>query len=166
MTSASDVHERPARGAVKIWFRFAPREGWPPYDTEGLWATELTADTARVENVPFLQDGVAQGDVVRFETDAAGVRWARGRVRASGHCVIRVLPERAGPLGGSASAVHAEFARFGLGGEVFGPELPLVALDVPADADFRDLKQVLEDGESNGWWRYEVGCATDRWWDA
>lgn len=24
---------------IKVWFRFVPREGWFPQDTEGLWAT-------------------------------------------------------------------------------------------------------------------------------
>lgn len=133
MTAASDLPGRPAGDAIKIWFRFVPREGGLPYDTEGRWATQLGADTARVDNVPFLQDGVAPGDVIRFETDAQGMRWSRGRVRASGHCVVRVLPEPAGPLGASASAVHAQFARFGLGGEAFSAQLPLVAFDVPPD---------------------------------
>ncbi|MGW1666952.1 DUF4265 domain-containing protein, partial [Streptomyces microflavus] len=46
---------------IKVWYRFVPREGWLRHDTEGLWATRLSGDTARVENVPFLQDGVAEG---------------------------------------------------------------------------------------------------------
>jgi hypothetical protein len=166
VTTAPEVHERPFGDAIKVWFKFEPREGWLPYDTEGLWATQLTPDTARVDNVAFLQDGVAQGDVVRFVTDAEGRRWACERVQASGHCVVRVLPRPSGPLGRSASAVVARFARFSLGGEAFSAELPLVAFDVPADADFREIKLVLEDGESQGWWDYEVGCGTDRWWNS
>ncbi len=151
---------------IKIWFRFVPREGWLPYDKEGLWATQLSEDTARVDNVPFLQDGVAQGDVVRFMTDSEGKRWATGNVKASGHCVLRVIPIPSGPLGRSAAAVHAEFTRFGLGGEAFSPEFPLVAFDVPADADFHEIKQTLEQGESDGWWHYELGTATDHWRNA
>lgn len=164
MTESADVHERPTGEAIKVWFTFVPREGWLPYDTEGLWATRLGPDTARVDNVPFLYDGIAQGDVVRFETDAEGRCWGRNRVQASGRCVIRVLPVPSGPLGPSAVAVHAQFARFGLGGEVFSAELPLVAFDVPADADFPKIKQVLEAGGSNGWWHFEVGHGTELWW--
>jgi hypothetical protein len=48
--------------------------------------------------VPFLQDDIAQGDVVRFDTDAEAVRWSWERVSASGHCTIRVLSVPAGPL--------------------------------------------------------------------
>lgn len=77
--------------------------------------------------------------------------------------MIRVLPVPSGLLGPSASAVHANFARFGLGGEVFSAQLPLVAFDVPADVDFREIKQVLADGVSNGCWSFEVGCGIDRW---
>ncbi|WP_366942318.1 DUF4265 domain-containing protein [Amycolatopsis sp.] len=57
---------------IKVWFRFEPREGWLPHDIEGLWTTLLDEDTARIENVPFLQDGIAEGDVV-----ATSSRWSR-----------------------------------------------------------------------------------------
>jgi len=80
-----DLHERPA-GEIKIWFRFVPREGWLPFDTEGLWATRVEDGTARINNVPFLQTGIAQDDVVRFDEDSEGVFWARERVEASGNC--------------------------------------------------------------------------------
>lgn len=93
---------------IKVWFQCVPREGWFPQDTEGLWATRLSADTARVQNVPFLQNGVAEGDVVRFQTDSAGLHWAVGRVSSAGNCTIRVVPIPSGPPGaqpsGSASA--------------------------------------------------------------
>lgn len=82
---------------IKVWFRFVPREGWFPQDTEGLWAMKLGDDTASVENCPFLQDGVAEGDVVRYRTDADGLHWAVGRVSSSGNCTIRVLPVPTGP---------------------------------------------------------------------
>jgi hypothetical protein len=87
-------------------------------------------------------------------------------VRASGHCVIRVIPVPFGPLGHDALAVRAQFTRFSLGGETFGPQLPLIAFDVPTDADFTAIKQLLDEGSSNGWWHFEVGYGTDRWWNA
>ncbi|MEQ4720191.1 DUF4265 domain-containing protein [Nonomuraea sp. B19D2] len=108
-----------------MWFQFVPREGWLPYDTEGLWATRLSRDTARVANIPFLQDGVAEGDVVRFITDDDGLHWACERVEASGNCTIRVLPVPDGPLGRSAQPVHEQLAPFGQDGASFSTELPL-----------------------------------------
>ena len=163
---AADVHDRQGANDVKIWFRFVPREGWLPYDTEGLWATPVGPNTARIKNVPFLQDGVAQGDVIRFETDPEGLNWSRERIEVSGNCVVRVLPIPNGPLGRSAQAVHARFSEFGLGGEVFSDSLPLVAINVPADADFVGIKAVLSRGQDEGWWHFEVGCATERWWNS
>lgn len=164
MTSTPpDVHEPTEGDVLKIWFEFMPREGWLPYDTEGLWATALGTDTARLDSAPFLQDGVAKDDVVRFETDEEGVHWCRERVRASGNCTIRVLPEPDGPLGRGANGVNERFHAFGLEGEPFDEALPLVAFNVPADADFAGIKELLRKGEAEGWWYFEVGCATDRW---
>ncbi|MGW3513568.1 DUF4265 domain-containing protein [Streptomyces sp. NPDC000994] len=151
---------------IKIWFRFIPREGWLPQDTEGLWATRLSADTARVQSVPFLQDGVAEGDVVRFQTDADGLHWAVGRVSASGNCTIRVVPVPSGPLGRNPQAMHQRFAPFRLGGEVFSEDFPMVAMNAPAGADFTGIKALLTHGQEAGWWHYELGCVTDEWRNA
>ncbi|MDQ0798276.1 DUF4265 domain-containing protein [Streptomyces sp. B1I3] len=151
---------------IKVWFRFVPREGWFPQDTEGLWATRLGEDTARVQNAPFLQDGVAEGDIVRFETGSDGLHWAAGRVSSSGNCTIRVVPVPSGPLGRSAQAVHERLSVFGLGGEVFSTEFPMAAFTAPAGADFAGIKRLLEQGEEKGWWHYEIGCGTEEWWSA
>ncbi|MGW6499596.1 DUF4265 domain-containing protein [Nonomuraea angiospora] len=151
---------------IKVWFRFVPREGWLPYDTEGLWTTRLSGDTARVANAPFLQDGVAEGDVVRFVTDGEGLHWACERVEASGNCTVRVLPVPGGPLGRSAQAVHEQLAPLGLGGESFSSELPLVAFTVPADADLGRIKALLTRGQRDGWWHFEESCVTDAWRNA
>ncbi|WP_398946643.1 DUF4265 domain-containing protein [Streptomyces sp. BK340] len=43
---------------------------------------------ARVQNAPFLQGGVAEGDVVRYQTDSDGLHRAVGRV-SSGNGAIR-----------------------------------------------------------------------------
>ncbi|MFH8894735.1 MULTISPECIES: DUF4265 domain-containing protein [unclassified Streptomyces] len=151
---------------IKVWFRFVPREGWMAMDTEGLWAAKVGPDTASVRNAPFFQDGVAEGDVVRFRTDSDGVHWAVGRVGSSGSCTIRVVPVPTGPLGGSAAAVHQHFSPFGIGGEVFSAEFPMVALTAPAGSDFTGIKALLVRGQEEGWWHYEMGCATADWWSA
>ncbi|SCG56166.1 protein of unknown function [Micromonospora echinaurantiaca] len=164
MTSPAPDRNRPiGERHVKVWFRFTPREGWLPYDREGLWGVTVGPDTARICNVPFLQDGVAEGDVVRFLTDAHGAHWAAERVEPSGNCTVRVLPVPTGPLGRSAQAVHDRLAPFGLGGETFSPELPLVALTVPADADLPAIKATLLRGQAEGWWHFEAACVTDAW---
>ncbi|MEU9102560.1 DUF4265 domain-containing protein [Streptomyces sp. NPDC048361] len=151
---------------IKVWFRFVPREGWFPQDTEGLWATKLSDDTARVENAPFLQDGVAEGDVVKYQTDSDGLHWAVGQVSSSGNCTIRVVPIPTGPLGDNPQAVHQRLSPFGLGGEVFSEGFPMVVFTVPAGADFAGIKALLARGQTEEWWHYEVGCGTGEWWGA
>lgn len=147
-------------------FRFVPCQGWFPQDTEGLWATRLSVDTARADSVPFLQDGGAQGDVVRFQTDDEGLHWASGRMSASGNCAVRAVPIPSGPLGRSPQAVHQRLADFQLGGEVFIEEFPMVAFDVPASTDFGALKQLSVRGQDEGWWHLEVGSGTEAFWSA
>lgn len=150
-------------GKIKVWFRFEPRAGWLPFDTEGLWAVPLSADTATIASAPFLQDGISEGDVIRFAPDDEGVNWAIERVTASGNVAIRILPIPDGPLGPDASEVHARLAGFGLSGEAFSPEFPLVAITIPADAPMGEIKAVLARGEAEGWWYWEMGCSTRAW---
>ncbi|MEU6403110.1 DUF4265 domain-containing protein [Streptomyces sp. NPDC046985] len=151
---------------IKVWFRFVPREGWFPQDAEGLWATKLSDDTARVESAPFLQGGVAEGDVVKYQTDSDGLHWAVGQVSSSGNCTIRVVPIPSGPLGDSPQAVHQRLSPFGLGGEVFSEDFPMVAFTVPAGADFAGIKALLARGQTEEWWHCEVSCGTGEWWGA
>ena len=72
-------------------------------------------------------------------------------------------PVRSGPLGRSARAVHERLSPFGLSGEVFSEEFPLVAFTVPADADLGGIKAMLSRGQEDGWWHFEAGCVTDAW---
>ncbi|MEV6923724.1 DUF4265 domain-containing protein [Dactylosporangium sp. NPDC051485] len=98
---------------------------------------------------PLTAAGAAERGGVEF--------WAVGWVAASGHSVVRILPHPGGPLGPSAKAVHERLAPFGLGGESFSAEFPLVAVDVPPDADLAGLKRLLRAGVEQGWWAYETG---------
>ncbi|MEV6964851.1 DUF4265 domain-containing protein [Hamadaea sp. NPDC051192] len=148
---------------IKIWIKFVPRDGWLPYDTEGLWAEPLDGHTARVRSIPFLANGIAFGDVLNYTVGEDSTRWASGRVATSGHCTVRVLPTPAGPLGPSAEAVHRCFAPWNLGGEAYSKELPLVALDIPVGADLTGIKSLLDRGVEDGWWYSETACVTDAW---
>ncbi|WP_043631274.1 DUF4265 domain-containing protein [Nonomuraea candida] len=164
MTSPTPAGDDQAAGErIKLWFRFAPREGWLPYDTEGLWAAPVTSDTARIENVPFLVDGVAQGDIVRFITGTDGLHWATERVTWSGGNTIRVLPIPSGPLGRSAAAVHERLAPFGIGGEAYSADFPLVALNIPSGDSLSEIKSLLTHGQDEGWWAFEAACIGDAW---
>lgn len=162
----ADPHPRQSEESIKIWFKFVPRIEWLPFDTEGMWAIARGADTAEVDNVPFLQAGIAVGDVVQYVVDDRDRRWSVRRIAESGNCTVRILPDPSGPFGKSGPAVIDRFRPFGIDGEVFSNELPLVALNVSAEADFSAIKSLLGSGEEAGWWFVDVGCGTQRWWDA
>ncbi|RPK38914.1 hypothetical protein EES37_23015 [Streptomyces sp. ADI91-18] len=76
------------------------------------------------------------------------------------------MPVPSGPLARSPQAVHQRLGAFHLGGEVMSADFPMAAFNVPADADFAGIKALLNQGQDEGWWHYEVGCGTDEWWNA
>ena len=155
-----------AQDLIKVWFRFVPRENWLPYDEEGMWAIPLGDDVVQIDNIPFLVPGVAQEDRVRITTDADGLHRAVERVEWSGNFTIRVLPEHDGPIGPSVQAVREQFTPFGVTAEGFSADLPLTALNIPADADLSAVKALLQQGQEAGWWWYEEACIGDAWREA
>jgi Domain of unknown function (DUF4265) len=106
--------------------------------------------------------GVATDDLIRVRRGEDGQLWADGKLQWSGHCTIRIIVFRDGPLGGSRQQVLDMFAPLGVTGEGI-ERYQMVALDVPPDADIAAVKRLLRDGTRDGWWKYEEGCIGDAW---
>jgi Domain of unknown function (DUF4265) len=154
--------ERP--GFARVRFRLEQDEdGWPPAESEGLWAVPLGGNAYRIDNTPWFARNVAADDVFLAEPDADGRLWAGERLRWSGNCTIRVIPLRDGPLAGSQQAVLDVFVPLGASGEGYGPGLSIVALTIPPDADLAGIKRILRQGEADGSWAYEEGCISGEW---
>ncbi|WP_329430898.1 DUF4265 domain-containing protein [Streptosporangium sp. NBC_01495] len=136
-------------------------DGWPPAGSERLWAIPVGPGRARLDNIPFFVRGVACGDVVRIETDAEGVVWAKEVVEFSGNCTIRVVPDDSGDLEGDLENVLGLFAPLGIEGEGL-EQFGLVALNIPPTANLAGAKQLLSEGQDS-WWDYEEGCITEDW---
>lgn len=103
---------RPGRTAqrgdqfVKVVFELPrDKDGWPPAASEGLWAIPVSPDVVRLDNTPFFVRGVAAGDLIRVHREADGQLRAAARLQWSGHCTIRIIVFRDGPLGGSRQQV-------------------------------------------------------------
>ena len=155
-------HERP--GFVKVRFRLEQDEdGYPPAESEGLWAVPLGGDAYRVDNTPWFARNVAADDVFLAEPDSGGRLWAIERLRWSGNCTIRVIPYSDGPLAGSQRAVLDVFVPLGAEGEGYGSGLNIVALTIPPEADLTAVKRTLQQGEADGTWAYEEGCISSEW---
>ncbi|MEM9656697.1 MAG: DUF4265 domain-containing protein, partial [Actinomycetota bacterium] len=137
---------------VKVRFNLqADDDSWPPVESEGLWAEPIGGDEYRVDNTPWFVQGVAADDVVRALAGSDGVLWAIAPVRWSGRLTIRVIPRADGQLRGDRQAVLDTFGAHGVTGEGI-EQYGMVALDIPADADFPYLKSLLVAGEADGRW--------------
>lgn len=103
---------------VKIRFELHQDDGgWPPAETEGVWAVPIGGDLFRVDNTPWFVRGVAADDVVQAIPDPGGVLWFRQVHQRSGHVVVRVIPRSDGRLAGDRQAVLDAFTVFGVSGE-------------------------------------------------
>jgi hypothetical protein len=151
-------------GFVKVRFRLdRDEDGYPPAESEGLWAVPLGGNAYRIDNTPWFARNVAADDVFVAEPDGDGRLWAVERLRWSGNSTIRVIPFQDGPLAGSQQAVLDIFVPLGVDGEGYGSGLNIVALTVPPNADLARIKRTLQQGEADGSWAYEEGCISGEW---
>lgn len=151
-------------GFVKVRFRIErDADGFPPADSEGLWAVPVGNGSYRIDNTPWFARNVAAEDIFLAHPDEDGRLWAGERLRWSGNCTIRVIPFAEGPLAGSQQAVLDMFVPMGAEGEGYGSGLNIVALTIPPNANLSAIKQTLRQGEANGSWAYEEGCISSEW---
>ncbi|WP_448316780.1 DUF4265 domain-containing protein [Streptomyces sp. CO7] len=155
MTHISDDH-------VKVHFRMETEDGWPPVSVESLWAVDLGHGTVRLDNTPFFVRGVAGGDIVRVQQGDDGVLWAGETVQASQNCTIRLIVLKDEGSATARQSVLEVFHRLGTTGEGI-ERFRMVALDVPPQADLPRIRELLEHGETEGWWHWEEGCVTAAW---
>ena len=150
-------------GLVKVRFKLTRDEGgWPPVESEGVWAEPLGDDAYRIDNTPWFVLGIAADDVVSALAGSDGVLWATGKLRSSGRLTIRVIPRADGPMAGDLEAVLSAFRAFGVSGEG-ASQWSIVALDVAPDADLPAVKGLLIAGEADGRWDFEEGSIDNAW---
>ena len=137
--------------------------GWPPAESEGLWAKPDGPGRFRLDNTPWFVRGVAAEDVVEAKPDDAGVLWFVRLLERGERVVIRVIPQEDRPLRGDRQAVLDAFTPLGVTGEGMTTPVNMVALDVGPEAIVASVKELLERGEADGRWHYEEGCVTNRW---
>ncbi len=142
---------------VKVGFRLQRDEdGYPPADSEYLWALPIKGDLYEIDNIPFFVRSVSWGDVIRAEMED-GELWFQEMVRASDHSTIRVVVFR-GSLDDDAHDAAVGRLRKDLELIACSSErshIPgLVAVDVPPHA-LAQAKDLLAEGERRGYWEYE-----------
>lgn len=149
---------------VKVRFALERDEdGWPPAESEGLWAEPVDGDLYRLDNIPWFVRGVAAGDVVQARPDTDGVLWFVEVRERGGHMTVRVISRYDGPFDGNRQEVLDVFLRLGVGAEGMSSPVNMVALDIAPDAPLPSVKSLLASGESDGRWYVEEGCISDEW---
>lgn len=132
---------------VKILFEIEGQN-----EVESVWATPVE-DGYQLDNIPFYAREVALDDVVRVTKDADGALRFDGLVRASGHSTIRLWFASAD----DAQGTRDELRRLGCPSELSDLDR-LVAVDVPPDVAYDDIKAKLDASEKAGVFEYEEAC--------
>lgn len=114
--------------------------------SEPLWARPIEGDLFALVNVPFFAFGLNLADVVHAPL-IDGVRAVRAVVKPSGHRTLRVVfdPTHAG----ERAREHVDALR-AFTGIIERASDRMIAVDVPADADFDGLLRLLLRWETEG----------------
>jgi hypothetical protein len=136
----------------RVSFRIEQDEdGYPPYESETLWATEISEESGDlvVDNIPFFESAATIGDVIRgYHRD--GQFWFERLVQPSGHSLLRVIvysPER-------VAEIRRRLRMLGCSTEEF-KDKPLIAVDIPSEIPLRPIRKFLDDLEENDVATYE-----------
>lgn len=135
-------------------------DGYPPFNSEGMWCIRIDEQRFRVDNIPYFVTGVSFGDVVSVAEDKDGRLNFKEVVEEGGHSTFRViindeLDDQQPPevrIRELASKLE------GLGcATAISPPPELLAIDIPPVVIVAKVQEMLSDGESKGLWSYEEG---------
>ena len=138
-------------GLGKVTFRLEPG-AWHGSATETVWAEPVAPGQYRLCNVPFYAFDVSYGDVVGT-VEETGCLVFSSVLRRGGHSTYRLLLKD--PLRDQFESFWKPLAECGCTYEE--GHRPLLAVDVPADADIFEVYRRLEAGELAGIWSFEEG---------
>ncbi|HYO55628.1 DUF4265 domain-containing protein [Archangium sp.] len=134
----------------KLRFRFKNSMGEDEIET--MWVIKRE-DGYEIDNIPFYVQELALGDIVAARPDASGVLWYSELIRPSGHSTLHLWFSHEKDV----ESVREALRQMGCASEV--SDLPrLVAVDVPPDVPYENVKAFLEQGESARQFEYQEAC--------
>lgn len=146
-----------------VIFPLDVEDGWPPINSERLWAYDLGDERYKIDNVPWFVRDLAIDDVVHaVAPNAESHPVFKSMLERSGHLTIRIACLPQGPLGGECSPVVDEFVGLGAYAEGFA-KYRMVALDLAPGIELRPIYDHLEDGAARGSWAWEEGRINSAW---
>ena len=126
----------------KVGFRLDVVDGWPPYDTEFIWA-EGDGNILTIKSFPFFVNGIAYNDKIRIieSDDDTIVKWEVAE--QSGNSTVWII------IHDTSSDLLERLEVLGCGYE--GAPLKVIySVNVPPTVDKRMLDSILEEYESSG----------------
>ena len=150
-----------AEDRIKVLFELKRDEdGYPPADTEGLWAEPLGKNLFKIDNVPFFVKGISCEDVVEAVPDSEGELRYRSLVKPSARNTLRVIVFRESPdsrpLPDRVADLRRQLEEVGCSTELSHMQ-GLIAVDMDAVSIGKALG-VLQSGEKANLWEYEEGA--------
>ena len=122
-------------------------------ETESLWAIPIH-EGYKIDNIPFYVREIALGDVVSAE-QKGGALYFSGLVAPSGHSTVRLWFAKTKIQ--AVQEVRHFLRERGCPSEL--SDLPrLVAVDIPPEIDYHELRIFFDDGERAGMFEYEEAC--------
>lgn len=137
---------------MKIEFPLPPGTAFGG-ESESVWAEQNPDGNYRIKNVPFFVQGVSFGDVVRAEQKNDQLVF-KDVVQHSGHSTYRIFAHN-GRHQPQVVDLLAELNRLHCTYEAATEKL--VGIDVPPEADIREVYHVLENAEEQGLIDFQEG---------
>jgi hypothetical protein len=148
---------------IKLRFFLDPAD-WHGSSAELLWTEPIWGGTTKVfrlMNSPFFARGVSYLDVVRAipAPDGLGLDYA-GTIEKSGHSTIWLMVPSGPPAGFHNYWVSLQKLHCNYEGEFMntaGGGQTLYAIDVRPEADIGSVLSIIEEGQANNVWNFQIG---------
>ena len=137
------------------------REDWHGETAEILWAEPVGSKGSgvfRLMNSPYYARGVSYLDIVRAEEapDGLGLDYA-GTVEPSGHSTVWLQAPNTPEFARHWQKLHSMGCTYeGLNMSTVGGKRTLYSVDVPPEADLDEIVAILEEGDRNGAWLWQI----------
>src|SRR5437763_1464201 len=130
---------------AKINFKLEKDEdGFPPVETESLWANRSPQGYI-IDNIPFFTKDAINGDLVSVQTHKDGSLWFDKCVHKSGNSLIRLIffDEI------SFEEVMDKIKEMGCGTE-FLTAYRMMSIDIPSSVNYSDVLDYIKMKEKDG----------------
>jgi|HubBroStandDraft_6_1064221.scaffolds.fasta_scaffold670914_2 hypothetical protein len=133
-------------------------QGYPPANSETMWALPLGGSQFCLDNIPFFVCGVSFFDIIEARQDANGHFKYVGLLQAGGHSTLRVIlcdqPADPRSLQERAQELCNKVRQIGCSSEI-SHIAGLISVDVPPDVALAEVRSILNLGQNQRLWDYE-----------